>query len=117
MADRVYVHVVKGRLRVRLSELKQDRQRAQETVRRLSAWTGVQAASWNPTTGSLLIHYDAAHLHGTELLAALGVHPSCPLPHRLAEHRIDAGWHRAMMTSVLQATLECAVHGLIRSMI
>jgi hypothetical protein len=65
----VYLHEVPGRLRIKVPELKRNPRKAHSLPRRLTGFAGVLSASINPTTGSLLVHYDPDILPSEALLS------------------------------------------------
>lgn len=71
VADPSYVHALEGRLRVRIPMLKGAMRRARELEARLGQLPGVEQASANPTTGSLLILYLPHLLEQADLISYL----------------------------------------------
>jgi copper chaperone CopZ len=71
------VHVVDGRLRVRVRSIKNDPFLSDAIARRIRQVPGVQRATANPVTGSLTITYDpstvTAQAVRSELAAILGI--------------------------------------------
>ena len=66
-----YVHSVPGRLRLKLSSI-ENRPDAAEALRSAAASIdGVTSVSANPTTGSLIVHYQPERLSSLMLLAEL----------------------------------------------
>lgn len=54
-----YVHMLEGRIRIRVPEVKGSPDRAREIETQIRLMDGVDAVNANPVTGSVLIHYDA----------------------------------------------------------
>jgi copper chaperone CopZ len=69
-----YVHQVPGRLRVKTPSLRSSAEHAQAIKDLLENLTGVNSASVNPTTGSVLVLYDRETLSSEEILEALQYH-------------------------------------------
>jgi copper chaperone CopZ len=66
-----YLHVLDGRLRVKIPETKRSVSKAfqvEQVIRSLSGITRVMA---NPTTGNVLVLFDSAQLTHDEILSAL----------------------------------------------
>lgn len=56
--DITIVHVLPGRVRLKLAELKNNPVMAREVKQRLSRNAGISRVAVNPITGSILMHYD-----------------------------------------------------------
>lgn len=69
-----YVHQVPGRLRVKIPSLKSNAEKAEQIKGLLEEWNGVQTASVNPVTGSVVVLYDRDALDSEEILEALENH-------------------------------------------
>jgi hypothetical protein len=70
-----YLHVLDGRLRIKVSDVKRSARRAGELTRELMAFDGIREVIANPTTGNVLIHFDPDHLDSKSIvrhLRALG---------------------------------------------
>lgn len=65
-----YAHLVPGRLRVRLPEIRRDKNKADEVTRLLDVY-GVDRIKVNPVTGSVVITYDPSLTEGEDLLSLL----------------------------------------------
>lgn len=66
-----YIHVLEGRLRVKVPEVKRSQAHAEELKRRLDSIPGIEGASVNPNTGSVLIHYDREETSPLRILDSL----------------------------------------------
>jgi cation transport ATPase len=64
MARAHVVHFTSGRIRLRLKEAKGDHRTLRRLCDVIEALPGVREVSVNPTTGSVLVHYDPQH-HAT----------------------------------------------------
>jgi TM2 domain-containing membrane protein YozV len=103
------VHALPGRVRLKVARLKRDPDLAREAQTRLAGVPGITAIEANPTTGSLLVCYEAERLKSLESLAALSeaLGPLAPEldPARLsgwlaqasAGGALDAGGARALL--------------------
>jgi hypothetical protein len=65
------VHAIPGRVRVKISRLKEDPTLAREVQERLAAVRGIQRAEVNPITGSVLVLYDRTALESPDSLLSL----------------------------------------------
>jgi hypothetical protein len=71
MAVSSYLHVVKGRLRIKVSEIKRSAPKASQVEAMLRALTGVRCVHANPLTGNVLVLYHADRLTPLAIIAAL----------------------------------------------
>jgi Heavy metal associated domain 2 len=65
------VHAIPGRVRVKISRLKEEPAFAREIQERLSAVRGIQQVEVNPVTGSVLVLYDRTALESLDSLLSL----------------------------------------------
>jgi hypothetical protein len=65
------VHAIPGRVRVKISHLKEDPALAREVQERLSAVQGIRQVEVNPVTGSVLVLYDRTALESLDSLLSL----------------------------------------------
>jgi copper chaperone CopZ len=69
------VHFTPGRMRLRLREAKGDHRTLRRLCSAIEALPGVREVSINPTTGSVLVHYDPRqHTNIARLVGGPGVH-------------------------------------------
>jgi copper chaperone CopZ len=66
-----YVHQVPGRLRIKIPSLRSSAEQAQKIQGVLEELNGVESASANPVTGSVLVLYDRETVDSEEILEAL----------------------------------------------
>jgi hypothetical protein len=71
MAVSSYLHVVKGRLRIKVSEIKRSAQKASQVEAMLRALKGVRCVHANPITANVLVLYHADRLTPLAIIAAL----------------------------------------------
>ena len=67
------IHHVRGRLRVRVPELKRNDEKAQAAKKAMKTHYGIRSVEVNVLTGSLLVYYDPKLLNAEAVLAKLGV--------------------------------------------
>ncbi len=76
-----YLHVLEGRLRVRVPQVKRSPEEARELQGKLAALPEFAHVEASPVTGNVLVHYDADELdHGRviEIIRSTGYHPKLP---------------------------------------
>jgi hypothetical protein len=66
-----YLHVLDGRLRVKVLSIRRSPVRADQLTRQLLALDGVDEVVANPTTGSVLIHFDSDRMGSRDLIQHL----------------------------------------------
>lgn len=66
-----YLHVMDGRLRVKVPEVKRSVARARHAEQVIQALAGVRCVTANPTTGNVLVLFDSAQVTHTDILSAL----------------------------------------------
>ena len=66
-----YLHVMDGRLRVKIHETKRSMSQAQEVEQVLRSLAGVTRVAANPTTGNVLVLFDSEVLTHDEILSVL----------------------------------------------
>jgi hypothetical protein len=74
------VHAIPGRVRVKISRLKEDPALAREVQERLTAVHGIQQVEVNPVTGSVLVLYDRTVLESLDSLLSLGAEFNSLIP-------------------------------------
>ncbi len=67
-----YLHLIDGRLRVKLEQVKRSPDTADRVRTQLLQIDGVTEVSANPTTGSVLVHYESQRVAHGEILRSLG---------------------------------------------
>lgn len=66
-----YLHDVPGRLRIKIPDLKRNILLAQELSRLLNDLSGVESATANAVTGSIIVHYDPEITSSSSILTFL----------------------------------------------
>ena len=66
-----YLHVMDGRLRVKVQETKRSLSKALDVEQLIQSLPGVHRVTANPTTGNVLVLFDAEQLTHDEILSAL----------------------------------------------
>jgi hypothetical protein len=118
--EKLYVHHVKGRLRIRSAQLKQEPEVRQAIVNGLSKKAGIDRIALNAHTGSLLIEYDAKSLRLSLLLATLeeaGIVLKEPLKTSTSQHATPPAWLNTTMSIVWTRLLHELVNALLSATI
>lgn len=118
-----YVHSVPGRLRLKISQLR-DRNQAAEAEARLGAIPSVKSAAANPATGSLTISYDERRLSVEDLWESLaaqgyvsGGWPGLAVSSRSSASDTDSAWiSRAVAAALLDAVLQHSARAVVRAL-
>jgi Heavy metal associated domain 2 len=66
-----YLHVLDGRLRVKVPETKRSISKALHVEQVIQSLPGVTRVTANPTTGNVLVFFDSAQMTHTDILFAL----------------------------------------------
>src|SRR6202163_595108 len=66
------IHHVRGRLRVRMPELKRNEAKAQALQHAIAAERGIRSVEVNLLTGSLLVYFDPKLISAEDVLATIG---------------------------------------------
>jgi copper chaperone CopZ len=118
MNSNIYVHMLTGRLRVKVPEVKRASREASRLEATLVAVEGIDHAQANPTTGNVLVIFDPAtltHERILELIQAAGylkVHPQ-PYPKDGSLERVANLVVRELVKIAAQAALERLIFTLI----
>lgn len=121
-----YLHVLEGRIRVKISQIKRSPQHAEAIERRLNGVEGIDQAVANPVTGNVLIVYDPYQIEQRrvfDLLMDCGWLPSAVnhgrslLPAdiglRLATSDLGREFAGKLASALMQAAVKKLVVGLI----
>lgn len=109
-----YLHVLDGRLRVKIPELKQAQAKAAAVGQAIESLSGVTHVSASTITGSILILFDPQRVHIDEILAALRqigiLRGTC---HMLYQARGQQGREPNLTEKLVWTALETAVRRLL----
>lgn len=108
-----YVHMLEGRLRVKVSEIKGSPEKAVEVESAVSQLKGVSHVKANERTGNLLVLFDPVvtnHYHIIGTLKDMG----CLNREQMASpRRSSTRWSEAVVGSLAQVVIERAILALI----
>ena len=106
-----YVHVLDGRIRLKVPEVKRSPQTARELEEQLAARDAVLEVRANPRTGNVLVLYDSGQLdaHGViQSIVEMGFfrHPMLAALRTLAESGTSHGLLESVSASLCQMALK-----------
>jgi hypothetical protein len=105
-----YLHVLEGRIRIKIPELKGSPEKSQEIKCHLGATPGVNSVQANPITGNALILYNSREISHNDLIVILKEELGCfqPAPVSIATPQgqgLAGAVARALMESALQTVV------------
>jgi copper chaperone CopZ len=83
MGDRSYLHMLDGRLRIKVAEVKKSPMKVAEVKEKLQRLEGVTDVSANPTTGNVLVLFDPNRMTHGGIIDELK-NLQCLVPHRFS---------------------------------
>jgi hypothetical protein len=117
-------HALEGRLRVKSALVKGSWQKAREVEAYFQHRHGITAISANPTTGSVLFHYDSQRLRQQEILDDLSaggylaqsenIQYNHPVPVTV---KIPEASGQNLVTTIVTSTVETALQLLVHALI
>ena len=114
----LYLHVLDGRLRIKVPEVKRAPLKAAEVVRALQSVAGVTYAKANPTTGSVLVLFDSSRLTPANIVQTLRdtgcLTTTVPTG---AQQGTQKGIGQRLTETVVQSLFETAVQRVIMTLI
>ena len=105
MIETTYLHVLEGRLRVKVPDVKRSRVKAQKIEAALLAIDGITEVKSNPRTGNVLVFFDSKKLTPLQVISTTRELSQFGVPARLSKtptHRIA----ETLVQSALQIALE-----------
>jgi copper chaperone CopZ len=112
MFDTHYLHILDGRLRVKVPEVKRSPEKALQVEEALRSVNGVTHVKANSTTGNVLVLFETelvTHDHIVEKLKSI----NCLTVVRLASHQSGARVGDILVRSIAELLLERAVVALL----
>lgn len=112
-----YLHVMDGRLRVKVPETRRSVSKALHVEELIQALPGIIRVTANPTTGNVLVLFDSEQLTHDEILSALRKaeylqEPVSTPSFQLTSRMVDTVSH-AVARSVAEALMERAILALL----
>jgi len=109
-----YLHVLEGRIRIKIPELKGSPEKSQEIKRHLSATCGVHSVQANPITGNALILYSSREISPNDLIVILKEDLGCFQP---AVVPLAAPQAPGLAGAVARAFMESALQTVVMALI
>ena len=106
-----YLHVLNGRLRIKLPHVKGFPQRALAVEQLLLGLDGVTGVTANPSTGNVLVLFTSAAIDQHDIIAAL------QKTGYLSDDRNAAQGRKSLTSIVVESTLELAIERLVLTLI
>ena len=116
VANSPYLHVLDGRIRVKIPSIKRSPLKAEAITARLDKIEGTEKVTANPVTGNLLILYNSEYMTQHHLLGLLrreGWLEELSLPSPPTSRGATAGLGQELSRTLLLALLENAVKRLV----
>jgi copper chaperone CopZ len=112
-----YLHMMDGRLRVKIQEVKRSVPRARHVEEVIQSLPGVTRVTANPTTGNVLVFFDSERLTHDEILSVIKKadylqEPAPTSSFQLTARIVDTVSH-AVARSVTEALMERAILALL----
>ena len=114
----IYQHVLHGRLRIKVSEVKRQPQQAAEAEQALRQLEGVREVQANPTTGSVLVLFQPEVVSPEHIVRALqsrGCLSGMESPASQASFVQDMG--QRLAETVVQSVFEMAMQRVVTALI
>lgn len=118
-----YFHLLDGRMRIKINEVKGSPVRAQEIENKLLEISGIEYITANPTTGNVLILYDHHQIHSMQIINALkdlGYLHEDKKPPLATKHQKNAafeGLSQKFFKGVAYSIVEVALQNLVSALI
>lgn len=109
-----YLHMLEGRIRIKIPELKGSPEKSQEIQRHLSATPGVHSVQANPITGNALILYNSREIPPHDLIVILKEELGCFQP---AVVPLAAPQAQGLAGAVARALMESALQTVVMALI
>jgi copper chaperone CopZ len=113
-----YIHILDGRLRIKVPEVKYAPLKAAEVVRALQSVHGVTHAQANPTTGSVLVLFNSSFITPEQIVQTLRDIGCFATTVQTSEHQsVEKGIGQKLTETVVQSLFETAVQRMIMALI
>lgn len=111
-----YLHVIDGRLRIKVPEVKRAPHRATAVVQALQQLDGVTYVRANPTTGNVLVFFDSGTV-SPERIVQMMRQEGCWQSDTLAATSSTAASGQQLRDKLLQSVFETAIQHVILALI
>jgi copper chaperone CopZ len=113
-----YIHVLDGRLRIKVPEVKRAPRKAAEVVRAFQSVHGVTYVQANPTTGSVLVLFESSRITPEQIVQALRDMGCLSTAVQTDGHQgVEKGIGQKLTETVVQSLFETAVQHVITALI
>jgi hypothetical protein len=122
-----YIHALEGRLRVKSASVKGSWQKAREVEAYFQQYDGITEVVANPTTGSVLFHYNSQRLSQNEILGDLQTQGYLAHSERVQHYRttrpvqvtvkIPEEFGLKLVKTIVTSTVEVALQRLVYALI
>lgn len=117
MHNPTYLHVLDGRMRIKVPKVKNRPRKAAEMEQVMRCLSGVTSVSANPVTGNILILFDSSLVSQEKIIQTINSHNclqsgcgSAPLP---ALPRLDDDFSERLIRIVVECAVETAIKRLV----
>jgi hypothetical protein len=107
-----YVHMLEGRLRIKVSEIKRAPERAKELKKTVSRLKGVSHVRANDITGNVLVLFDPDHTNHYHIIGRVK-DLGCLNEKRTPPRRSSTDWSDAVVGPLAQLVIQRAILALI----
>ena len=109
-----YIHIIEGRMRIKIPEVKRDPAHSALVVRSIQQLQGVTQVHANPTTGSVLVLFDSTMIRPDHIIQALRQHGYLTRPEGTSlQSAASPSVSRRLVETLVNAAFEKAVWHLI----
>ena len=113
-----YIHILNGRLRIKVPEVKRAPKKASEVVHGLQKLGGITEVRANPTTGSVLVLFEPDMTDVQQIIEALQqlgclIHLYAPMQ----QHVAAPSTQQRLAEKILQSAFESAIQKVILALI
>jgi copper chaperone CopZ len=107
-----YLHILDGRLRIKIPQVKSAPQRARAVEQLLLGLAGVIEVTANPLTGNVLVLFTSTVISQHDIIAALQ-----RVGYLKEDHSTAGQGHKSITSIVMQSAVELAIERLVLALI
>lgn len=116
-----YLHIVDGRIRVKIPTVKGSAVQAAHLEGRLGALPGIESVQANPVTGNVLVHYESSQITQHEILSSFLewglLRTAVAAPAADTSMSFSPKYGQKLAGMMVTSALETAVKSLVRSLL